>query len=148
MRLKLLLACIRSDEQKANHWSSKFQLYTKKDEWPFGKSLVQTDRSENYKFQAELYQNKHHKFRIDATYRQLYVYNTQVLQQTPDNSLLGRAEYTVNAGKGFLTGNALYEMGSGQEQRDRLFLRLKRLQAQANSAFGSIITETVFSAVK
>jgi hypothetical protein len=110
-----ITAYIRSDEQKANHWS--FNYFTRKDELPFGKDLVQTDRSHNYNFQAELYQNKHHQFRIDATYRQLYVYNTQVSPQTPDNSLLGRAEYTVNAGKGFLTGNTLYEIGSGQEQK-------------------------------
>jgi len=110
-----ITAYIKSDEQKSNHWS--FNYFTRKNELPFGKDLVQTDRSDNYNFQAELYQNKHHQFRIDATYRQLYVYNTQVLQQTPDNSLLGRAEYMVNAGKGFLTGNALYEIGSGQEQK-------------------------------
>jgi len=108
-------AYIKSDEQKANHWG--FTYFTRSDELPLYKSLVQTDKSNNYNFQAELYQNKHHQFRITATYRQLYVYNTQVIAQTPDNSLLGRAEYTVNEWKGFLTGNALYEIGSGQEQK-------------------------------
>ncbi len=110
-----ITAYIKSDEQKANHWS--FNYFTRQDELPSYKSLVQTDRSHNYNFQAELYQNKHHQFRIDATYRQLYVYNTQLIQQTPDNSLLGRAEYAVNEWKGFLTGNVLYETGSGQEQK-------------------------------
>jgi hypothetical protein len=108
-------AYIKSDEQKANHWS--FNYFTRTDELPSYKSLVQTDQSNNYNFQAELYKNKHHQFRINATYRQLYVYNTQLISQTPDNSLLGRAEYAVNEWKGFLTGNALYEIGSGQEQK-------------------------------
>lgn len=110
-----LTAYIKSDDQKANHWS--FNYFTRKDELPFGKSLVQTDRSNNYNFQAELFQNKHHQFRVNATYRQLYVYNNLLTQQQPDNSLLGRAEYSVNEWKGFLTGNALYEIGSGQEQK-------------------------------
>lgn len=112
---EIITAYIKSDEQKANHWS--FNYFTRKDELPLYKSLVQTDRSHNYNFQAELYGNKHHQLRINATYRQLYVYNTQLTQQTPDNSLLGRAEYTVNEWKGFLTGNVLYEIGSGQEQK-------------------------------
>ncbi len=108
-------AYIKSDEQKANHWS--FNYFTRSNQLPFYKSLVQTDRSNNYNLQAELYKNKHHQFRINATYRQLFVYNTQLIAEQPDNSLLGRAEYTVNEWKGFLTGNALYEIGSGQEQK-------------------------------
>ena len=108
-------AYIKSDEQKANHWS--FNYFTRSDQLPSYKSLARTDRSNNYNLQAELYQNKHHQVRINATYRQLYVYNTQLVQQQPDNSLLGRVEYAVNEWKGFLTGNALYEIGSGQEQK-------------------------------
>lgn len=110
-----ITAYIRSDEEKANRWG--FNYFTRKDELPLGKSLKKTDRSHNYNLQAELYQNKHHQFRINATYRQLYVYNAQLSKQTPDNSLLGRAEYIVNEWKGFLTGNALYEIGAGQEQK-------------------------------
>ncbi|HYK45773.1 MAG TPA: hypothetical protein VEV83_11425 [Parafilimonas sp.] len=108
-------AYVHSDATKSNHWS--FTYFTRGDKLPSGESLVQTDRSHNYNFQGELYSNKHHQVRVNATYRQLYVYNTQLTSQTPDNSLLGRAEYFVNEWKGFVIGNTLYEIGSGQEQK-------------------------------
>jgi hypothetical protein len=110
-----LTAYIKSDEQKANHWS--FNYFTRSNQLPSYKSLVQTDRSNNYNLKAELYKNKHHQFRINATYRQLFIYNKQLIAEQPDNSLLGRAEYNVNEWNGFLTGSALYEIGSGQEQK-------------------------------
>jgi hypothetical protein len=106
---------IRSNAEKNNHWA--FTYFTRSDRLPLYKSLVQADRSHNYNFQAELYKNRHHQFRLNATYRQLFVYNFQLTTQKPDNSLLGRAEYSINEWSGFVTGNVLYEIGSGQEQK-------------------------------
>ncbi|WP_225975533.1 hypothetical protein [Panacibacter ginsenosidivorans] len=108
-------AYIRSDATKNNHWS--FTYFTRSDKLPYQKSLLQTDRSHNYNFQMELLQNKNQQLRFNVTYRQLQVTNTSLTTQKPDNSLLGRAEYIVNAWKGFLRGNALYELGTGQEPR-------------------------------
>jgi hypothetical protein len=108
-------AYIRSDAAKDNRWS--FTYFTRSDKLPYQKSLLQTDRSHNYNFQVELLQNKNQQLRFNVTYRQLQVSNTSLTTQKPDNSLLGRAEYIVNAWKGFLKGNALYELGTGQEPR-------------------------------
>lgn len=110
-----LSAYIKSDQSKQNRFG--FTYYTRKDETAYQRSLVQTDRSHNYNFQAELLQNTHHQLRLNVTYRQLFITNQKLTSQKPDNSLLGRAEYYVNEWNGFITGNALYEIGAGQEQR-------------------------------
>lgn len=108
-------AYIRSDNAKNNKWS--FTYFTRSDKLPYQKSLLQYDRSHNYNFQLDLLQNKNQQFRLSATYRQLQVTNNNLTTETADNSLLGRGEYIVNAWKGFLRGNALYEIGSGQEPK-------------------------------
>jgi hypothetical protein len=110
-----IAAYLKSDPSKRNKWS--FTYYTRSDKAPFEKSLLQTDRSHNYNFQTELLSNAHHQFRLSVTYRQLFITNQTLTTQTPDNSLLGRAEYNVNAGHGLFIGKTLYELGAGQEQK-------------------------------
>lgn len=107
-------AFIRSGEQNTK-W--KLEFYTRRDRLPVAKQLLQTDRSYNYSASVELLGNEHHQLRMNATYRQLVVYNSQVSNLKPEKSLLGRMEYTVSEFKGGLTGTVLYETGAGQEQR-------------------------------
>ena len=108
-------AYIRSDESKNNRWS--FNYFTRQNKIPYKYDLAQTDRSHNYNFKAEILQNLHHQLRISATYRRLFITDQKLIAQLPDNSILGRVEYLVNEWEGFLTGNVLYEIGAGQEQR-------------------------------
>ncbi len=124
-----LSAYIKSDQAKANKWA--FTYYTRSDQLPGGKSLLQTDRSHNYNFQTELLKNPHSQFRLTVTYRQFQVNNNLLTTQLPDNSLLGRAEYVVNKWNGFLKGNILYELGAGQEQkRDYTYIQVPAGQGQ------------------
>jgi len=108
-------AFVRSNQQKNNHWA--FTYFTRNNKLPSQKSLVETDRSHNYNLSADLLQNPKHQFRFNITYRQLFVKNAALTNLTSDNSLLGRAEYAINELNGFITGNVLYELGAGQEQR-------------------------------
>jgi len=108
-------AYIKSDQSKNNRWS--FTYFTRSNKLPYLQSLLETDRSHNYTLSGELLRNRKHQVRLNVTYRQLQVKNSQLTTLTPDNSLLGRVEYAINEWNGFLTGNALYELGTGQEQR-------------------------------
>lgn len=110
-----LTAYLKSDPSKNNRWS--FNYFTRTDKLPYQTSLLQADRSHNYNFQLELMQNLHHQLKLNTTYRRLFITNDKITTQQPDNSLLGRVEYAVNEWNGFLTGNLLYELGAGQEQR-------------------------------
>ncbi len=108
-------AYLKSNQAKANKWT--FTYTTRTDKQAYQQSFVQIDRSHNYNLLLELLQNKKQQLRVDVTYRQLQVYNQTLTNLTPDNSLLGRVEYVLNGWNGFVTGNSLYEVGSGQQQQ-------------------------------
>ncbi|HRH59737.1 MAG TPA: hypothetical protein PL045_04160, partial [Chitinophagaceae bacterium] len=125
----VVTAYIKSDAANLNKWA--FTYFTRSDKIPYGTSLLQSDRSHNYNLQTELLQNKHHQVRLNVTYRELHITNKQLTTLTPDNSLLGRAEYLVNVFKGFITGNTLYELGAGQEpKRDFTYIEVPAGQGQ------------------
>ena len=114
---------LKSAQQKANRWGITYLNRVNK--YPFGKSLVTSDISHNINLTGELLKNQHHQFRWNVTYRKLEILNSAVTTQKADQSLLGRGEYQVNEWRGLLTGNLLYEAGSGQEQkRDYAFLEV------------------------
>ncbi len=108
-------AFVKSDQLKNNKWSLTY--FTRSNKLPFENKLQQSDRSHNISLNTELLQNSHHQFRLNATYRHLQVKNTAISNLQPEKTILGRAEYAINEFSGFITGNALYEVGFGQEQR-------------------------------
>ncbi len=108
-------AYLRSNELKKNKIGLSF--FTRADKLPVQKQLTRADRSYNYNFNAELLQSSKHQVLFNATYRVLRVYDATVSKQQSDRTLLGRTEYIINEWKGLVTGNVLYELGTGQEQR-------------------------------
>lgn len=114
---------LQSDAAKPNRWGVSY--FTRSDAYPLGKDLVKADRSRNVNLYTEILKSEQHQFRFNTTYRSLDILQSGITSLKPDNSLLGRAEYLVNAGKGKLVGSVLYETGAGQEQkRDLAFLEV------------------------
>lgn len=108
-------AYLKSDESKKNKFGLSF--YTRSDKYPSSKELVRGDRSYNTNLEMQLLKNPHHQFMLSTTYRVLKVYNKSVSNEKDDNTILGRGEYLINEFKGLVTGNVLYELGTGQEQK-------------------------------
>jgi hypothetical protein len=120
---------VRSNESKRNRYGITF--FTRADKYPSFKDLAIGDRSLNLNLQADLTKNPKHQFFLNTTFRKLKVYNAALSKEKQDETILGRAEYIVNEWKGFLTGNALYEVGAGQEQRrDFVYLEVPAGQGQ------------------
>ena len=103
-----------SDPSKLNKWGLKY--FTRADALPLNSMMIRTDRSHNYNVNGEWMSNEHHQIRLNATYRKLNVEDSR-FNIKADERVLGRIEYFTDVWKNAITGNFLYEMGSGQEPR-------------------------------
>ncbi len=122
---------VKSDEKKKNRYGINFFTRSDKYKMPGIQDLVRGDRSYNVNVQTDLLANEKRQLYVNATYRKLKVYEQTLSRQTADESILGRVEYMMNEWKGFVTGNALYEVGAGQEQRrDFAYLEVPAGQGQ------------------
>ncbi len=106
-------------------------FFSRSDKYITGKEFTRGDRSFNLNLNTELTSNEKHQFIINSTFRKLNVLNPMVSRQKEEETILGRMEYLVNEWKGLLTGNVLYELGAGQEQkRDFVYLEVPAGQGE------------------
>lgn len=106
---------LRSNPSLPNKWGISY--FRRNDQLPFKKDLKQSDHSDNYNLFTELMKNENHKVKLNLSYRSLKVDDAAISRQKADNSILGRAEYEFIGWNKFISGNILYETGSGQEQK-------------------------------
>ena len=59
--------------------------------------------------------NKHSKLNALTSYRVLEIEDNNLMNEEPENTLLGRLDYNLRLWKGALTANTFYEVGSGLE---------------------------------
>lgn len=67
---------------------------------------------------------RNQRLTVITSYRELRAIDSNLISVTPENTLLGRVDYEVNALKGALRWNTFYEIGSGLELK-REFLYIK-----------------------
>jgi len=74
-------------------------------------------------------QTEKQSLKIQTSYRQLHIIDTNLLKLEPENSLLGNINYEVRMWKNSFTWNSFYEITSGLEQK-REFLYLQVANGQ------------------
>lgn len=67
---------------------------------------------------------KNQTINVLTSYRELKIINDNLINQAPENTLLGRVDYEIRAFKSAVSWNTFYEVGSGLEQRKE-FIYLK-----------------------
>ncbi len=102
---------------EAYHNRYGLRFFTRTDHLPQGSGLKKMDKSYNINFEAELVKSQRHQLVLNTTYRYLKVIEPHFSSTGDDKTLLGRAAYNIAEWNGALTGNVLYELGTGQEQR-------------------------------
>ncbi len=110
-----LSAYLKNNFNKGNNWAFTYTL--RNDKQAYQQTFLQIDRSHTYNFLLEMMQTKKQQLRLDVTYRKFEVYNANITTLTLDKNLLSKIEYNFKAWNGFITGNTLYEIGSGQQQK-------------------------------
>ena len=108
-------AYLRTSDQQPARWSLRY--FTRRDKFVRNNEFIQRDHSHNMDLRLGLSQWKNHNINFTGTYRKLIIDDTLGSNLKPEETLLGRTEYTGSLLNQVVSLNTLYEFGSGQEQK-------------------------------
>lgn len=108
-------AYIRSAEGRPANWSLTY--FIRRDRMPRNNEFLKQNHSNNAELKLGLAQWKDHRIDFTGSYRKLIVDDTALINLKPEETLLGRLEYTGSMIRQAVSLNTLYEFGSGQEQK-------------------------------
>ncbi len=111
----VLTAYLRTPEQQKTTWTLSW--FTRRDRAVRNDQFHQQNHSNNIDLRLGFYQWKNHQLNFTGTWRQLVVDDTSISNLRPEETLLGRLEYTGSLLGNVVSLNTLYEFGSGQEQK-------------------------------
>ena len=108
-----LTAYIKSNADSKNNYSFEYTL--RHDRAPKENQFKQSTLGQTFSLLANIASINNHDIKFVGAYRSLQISDSTITTLKPDESLLGRLEYNFSFLKNVLTGNILYELGSGQE---------------------------------
>lgn len=106
---------LKTPGKQAFNWAINYSL--RRDQLPRNNDFRQQSHSHNIDLRVGIARWQDHRIDFTGTYRKLYIDDSTFKSQKPEESLLGRLEYTGSILKGVLSGTTLYEFGAGQEQK-------------------------------
>lgn len=77
--------------------------------------LINVAKARNVGGEVKWVQGQNQRLNLLVNYRELKVSQNALLNQTPENTLLGRVDYELKLFKSAITWNTFYEIGSGLE---------------------------------
>jgi hypothetical protein len=106
-------AFVSNPDTAVNKYSLRYrQRY---DDLPFENQLARATFGESVTFDFGLNKNPNSVLRGSSTYRRLTITNENLINAQPEETVLGRLEYSLRVLKGAVTSNTFYEVGSGLE---------------------------------
>jgi hypothetical protein len=96
----------------------------RRDKQAYSGTLKDSTYAKNVGFSANITSFRNHPFSVIFTYRELQLKNANPLFIKPDNTLLGRVEYSPRLIKGFATSSMFYETGYGLENKKEYYYLL------------------------
>ncbi len=79
--------------------------------------LNQSTHATQYGLDLSLVQNPRNQFKVSISNRELKIVDSEIANQAPESTLLGRLEHSLRLAKNAILSNTYYEIGSGLERR-------------------------------